>query len=442
LQKLKSGSGPANVLANYYLPFIQTPANIVGFTMERTPGLNLLLTNYRDNLFGKNGVAAKQEAKTKMALGLMLYTAVAGINIGKPFGMSTTGTSPEIGSRFGNRFNKVQVKDTLGIQSGTINFPNGFQINTTGYDPIAMYMRQATDFAAIAQMGFEDNDHGAEDFLNHFTAFLVASGENIASSTFMAGIGKAFNDYQSFERLGPIKGGQKFANQFGSSFVPTIVRQGTKLVSDDQQKLAVSFNDYIFKALNADRVPRKYDLLGDPVENFGFFSERKDDPIRRELFSSGVEIPKVDKKFTLNKNGLSSDLEYTAEELSFLQKRSGEYARDIFSQVMTKDEYKMMSSKQDNIFKQETIKKIFSGAKKAAKADLFFNEENEYPEFIIDNESLDISVKAKGAYENSNEILLKLNTEVRKDFINEITTQNLGQPNKKPDQEYFENNEE
>ena len=96
----------------------------------------------------------------------------------------------------------------------------------------------------------------------------------------------------------------------------------------------------------------------------------------------------------------------------------------------------------NNIFKQQTIEKIFSGAKKAAKADLFFNEENEYPEFIIDNESLDISVKAKGAYENSNEILLKLNTEVRKDFINEITTQNLGQPNKKPDQEYFENNEE
>jgi len=439
LQKLKSRSGPANVLLNYYLPFIQTPANIVGFTMERTPGLNLLLENYRNSLFGKNGVAAAQEAKTKMALGFMLYTAVAGLNIGQPFGMSTTGSSPEIGSRFSNKFNKTQVKDTLGVQSGTINFPNGFQINTTGYDPIAMYMRQATDFAAIAQMGFEDNDQ-AEDYLRNFTAFLISSGENIASSTFMAGVGKAFNDYQSFDRLGAVKGGKKFANQFGSSFVPTIVRQGTKLFSDDQQKLAVSFDDYIFKALNADRVPRKYDLLGDPVENFGFFSQRKDDPIRRELASSGVEIPKVDKKFTYRKKGLSADLEYTAEELSFLQKRSGEYARDIFSQVMTKEEYKLMSSKQDNIFKQQTIEKIFSGAKKAAKADLLFNQENKYPKYILDNEALNITVEAKGAYENSNELLFKAESEIRKDFINQITTQNLGQPNKQSDEEYFENN--
>ena len=439
LQKLKSGSGPANVLANYYLPFIQTPANIVGFTMERTPGLNLLLTNYRDSLFGKNGVAAAQEAKTKMALGFMLYTAVAGLNIKEPFGVSTTGSSPEIGSRFSNKFNKTQVKDTLGIQSGTINFPNGFQINTTGYDPIAMYLRQATDFAAIAQMGFEDNDQ-AEDYLRNFTAFLIASGENIASSTFMAGVGKAFNDYQSFDRLGFVKGSKKFANQFGSSFVPTIARQTTKLFSDDQQKLAVSFDDYIFKALNSNRVPRKYDLLGDPVENFGFFSERKDDPLRRELVSSGVEIPKIDKKFTYRKKGLSADLEYTAEELSFLQKRSGEYARDIFSQVMNKEEYKLMSAKQDNIFKQQTIEKIFSGAKKAAKADLLFNQENKYPKYILDDEALNITVEAKGAYDKSNELLFKAESEIRKDFINQITTQNLGQPNKQADEQYFENN--
>ena len=441
LQKWKSQSGPANVLVNYYLPFIQTPANITGFTIERTPILNLLLENYRNSLFGKNGVAAAQEAKTKMGLGFMLYGAVAGLNVGQPFGISTTGSSPEIGSRFQNKFNKTEIKNTLGIQSGTINFPNGFQMNITGYDPVAMYLRQATDFAAIAQMGFEDNDQ-IEDYLSHFTAFLLATGENISSSTFMAGIGKAFNDYQSFERLGPKKGGQKFANQFGSSFVPTFVRQGTKLFSDDQQKLAVSFDDYIKKALNRNNQPNKYDRLGDPIEKFGFLSKRKEGPLRDELRISGVELDPIGKKFTYRKKGLSADLEYTAEELSFLQKRSGDYAQDIFSQVMAKEEYKLMSTKQDNVFKQQVIEKIFSGAEKAAKADLLFNQDNEYPENILDNEALNITVKAKGAYEKSNELLFKAESEIRKDFINQITTQNLGKPNQKTDEEYFQTIEE
>ena len=107
---------------------------------------------------------------------------------------------------------------------------------------------------------------------------------------------------------------------------------------------------------------------------------------------------------------------------------------------MDKEEYKLMSAKQDNIFKQQTIEKIFSGAKKAAKADLLFNQENKYPKYILDNEALNITVEAKGAYEKSNELLFKAESEIRKDFINQITTQNLGQPNKQTDDQYFENN--
>ena len=37
LQKLKGNVGPANFIANYYLPFIQTPTNVAGFVLERTP---------------------------------------------------------------------------------------------------------------------------------------------------------------------------------------------------------------------------------------------------------------------------------------------------------------------------------------------------------------------------------------------------------------------
>ena len=62
LQKLKTKKtlGPANFLVNYYLPFIQTPTNVVGFALERTPGANLLLRKYREDLLGGNPVLLKK----------------------------------------------------------------------------------------------------------------------------------------------------------------------------------------------------------------------------------------------------------------------------------------------------------------------------------------------------------------------------------------------
>ena len=47
-------------------------------------------------------------------------------------------------------------------------------MNLTGLDPVAMSIRQASDFAAIAQLGFEDNDQ-ASDYLRMFTAFILST---------------------------------------------------------------------------------------------------------------------------------------------------------------------------------------------------------------------------------------------------------------------------
>ena len=422
LQRMKSNSGPANVLFNYYLPFIQTPANIVGFTLERTPGLNaLFLTKYRNDIFGKNGLAAQQEAKTKMALGFLFYTAVAGMNYVKPGGVTTTGTSPELGINYKNkRFGtKSEMEKLLGLQKSTINFPNGFQINITGLDPVAMAFRQASDFSAIAQAGFRDNDQ-VSDFTNYFTAFLLSTGENLASSTFMAGVGKAMNDYQNYEMLGAGKGFERQTKQFASSFVPSIVKQTTKLLSDDQRRLAVEWNEYFKKTWNDQSLNKDYDYLGDEIEHFGFFSTRKEDPIRQEILRSGVEISKVDKGHTFSKNGLSSTVEYKSDELSFLKKRSGEYATVMLDKLFKTEEYN--DPNLDNFVRQYYIKQTFSKARSAAKADLLFNQDEnsdtyiEYPE------------EGLGPFENSNIAIERINSEAKNLLLEEIQTKNLGEP--------------
>ena len=417
LQGMKSNSGPASVFANYYLPFIQTPANIVGFVLERTPGLNgLILRSYRDDIMGRNGMEAAQMAKTKMALGFMFYSAVAGINIAKPFGMSTTGTSPEIGSTFKQKAfgSKSEMEKLLGIQKSTINFPNGFQINTTGYDPIAMAFRQASDFAAIAQLGFKDNDQSA-DFLRMFTSFILSTGENLASSTFMAGVGKAMNDFQNYEMLGASKGFERQSKQFVSSFVPTIVRQTTKLFSDDSQRLAVEWKEYFRKAWNDQDLNKNFDRLGDPIENFGLFSTRKDDPIRQEILNTGVEIKpfKKSKLFDFG-SGITANVEYTSDELSFLKERSGVYAKTLLSEAFNSDEYNDPSL--ENYQKQFYIKNAFSKADRLAYADLTQN---------ADEDSFEGSL---GAYENSADVRVRFNNVATDLGINEIITKSQGVP--------------
>ena len=417
LQRMKSNSGPASVFANYYLPFIQTPANIVGFVLERTPGLNgLILKSYRDDIMGRNGMEAAQMAKTKMALGFMFYSAVAGINIAKPFGMSTTGTSPEVGATFKQkRFgSKSEMEKLLGLQKSTVDFPNGFQLNITGLDPVAMAFRQASDFAAIAQLGFKDNDQAA-DYLRMFTAFILSTGENLASSTFMAGVGKAMNDFQNYEMLGASKGFERQSKQFVSSFVPTIVRQATKVLSDDQQRLAVEWNEYFRKSWNDQSLNKNFDRLGDPIENFGLFSTKKDDPVRQEILNTGTEIKPFKKSNLFDfKQGITANVEYTSDELSFLKERSGAYAKILLNKGFATDEYN--DPNLENYQKQFYIKNAFSKADRLAYADLTQNP---------DEDSFEGSL---GAYENSADVRVRFNNVATDLGINEIITKSQGVP--------------
>jgi hypothetical protein len=231
-----------------------------------------------------------------------------------------------------------------------------------------------------------------------------------------------------------------------SAFVPTGARQVMKLVNEDNNKIAITINEYIQKNLYDASLPKDYDLLGDEIERFGLISFRKEDPIRTEILNTGVELNRVDKQFSYQKDGLSTSIEYTSEELSFLKERSGKYAKSILGQVFLKDEYNDPSL--DNFVKQEYIQKAFTAARAAAKGDLLFlQDENsedftEYPEFIIDDENEGITVGALGAYENSDNLRLRIDTEVRKNFLNEIRTRNQGQPLSQADDQYFQTIEE
>ena len=78
---------------------------------------------------------------------------------------------------------------------------------------------------------------------------------------------------------------------------------------------------------------------------------------------------------TFQKGGLSATVEYTAEEMSFIQKRRGDYAKQGLAELFETDEY---NDAQDNFIKQALIKQVFRNAGSAAYADLMGGGENPY----------------------------------------------------------------
>ena len=319
------------------------------------------------------------------------------------------------------------MKKTLGVGTGTFNIPYGdetirINMSNIAFDPLAMAFKQAADLSEILQMGFADNDQW-QDYLRMLTAFTYSVGENLASSTFMSGVGKAVNDYQSLKQLGAMKGGERIIQgMFTSTFVPSIVKQGGKTIDfiqgENYQKLAVEFDEYFLKTLRYNDLNVQYDYLGDKVENWGAYTFEKKDPIRDELRKTKVEILPVkrSKVFNASKAGLSANVEYTSDELSFLQLRSGEYTKIGLEQLFQKDEY----LENDNFYKQALIKKVVSKARAYAYDDMVGVEFDD----------------SLGAWEKAEETATRLNEEKLKIFEDKVITSNFGQPLEKTFEEY------
>ena len=411
LQSAKSSAGPAQFLFNYYLPFIQTPTNVAGFVMERFPLMNFALKRYREDFFSDNPVL-RQQAKVKMMLGSAFFASVFGMT----YGGYATGTSPELGTEFKMKGSKYAMQKTLGYGKGTINIPYGnttlrINMQNVAFDPLAMAFKQAADLSALMQMGFQDHDQ-MRDFSRILAAFVYSTGENLASSTFLSGVGKFMSDYQTFENLGLEKGTARWGKDVATSFIPSIFKQGGKAIGairdTNYQRIAVEFDEYVAKAFNSSNLSKQYDFLGREIEGFGAYTIEKKDPITDEWLNTRVELTPVRKGKTFNKNGINVKVEYTSEELSFLQKRTGEYNKQDFPTLFESEEYQNA----DNYYKQHLSKGQHSNSKKKALADLL-------------GQDFEGSL---GAFENFEGVGSRIEEKAKEIYEQKVLSKNFGKP--------------
>jgi len=364
-------------ITNYYLPFVQTPTNILTFALERMPVGNLFLRSFRADLAA--GGARADKAIAKMALGTFFYSTFATWGY---YGISS-GTNPTLAVK-----GKTLTQDTLNLKnkSFVIDTADGIkQFSYAGLDPISMMITLASDMGHVAQrIDFSDPDK-RNNYLLAAAELTLAIGENLTDASYMAGVGKFMDDWQRLEGVNYNfkKFLGKWSENYAASFIPTGIRTGSPLnwSGDDYKKIALEFDEYVQKYVYDVNLAPAYDLFGEQIlksTNIPFASrDLKLSPLHAELFRVNPDITPIKRSYKTKVGGIYDvTVPYTSEELSFLQRKSGEYFKDSFGKLLTENtEYNKQDRPDSLAYQKAMILDVLEKSRSSAVKDLLSTPE-------------------------------------------------------------------
>ena len=390
LQKGKSKSGFMSWMANYYLPFIQTPTNIASFAAERTPMLASLASRYQTEIAA--GGARAQMAKARLQLGYMFYTSMATTGY---FSGSLGGSDINIpGATTGG---KRELMKAFGYQPNSIRVPIGedeyAQFNLTGLDPASFMISMAGNSGQAIHLALQS---GADPEALAEAAMLMSYGfgEILSNGTYMQGIGNFQRDLTNLSKWvagdRSNKGLQKWWNRFSASFVPGAFKWVGKNMphlneegsiawfNDDLQKQAVEWNEFLLRNINEENLEYDYNIFGERIEKFGFYSKIKKTDVSRavEEVMPDIRPIKDNIQYTYAK-GLSVQIPLNSEQLRFYKKNAGINFTDIMRNRVFKNP--LWQPDTEEIVKKKLITTALSDARALAK-DQLLNPENGFLE--------------------------------------------------------------
>jgi hypothetical protein len=185
------------------VPFLKTPANVLGYALERTP-LAPLSRDVRENLIGRHGAAAQDMAIARLGLGTAMgagFLSMAGAGM-------ITGGGPK------DPIMKKKLEGT-GWQPYSIYNPvTNSYVSYRRLDPLAMTMGMAADMVDVWSYATEDEQNLLA------TSLALTVYRNLIDKSYMQGVsnvGKALTDMQQ-GRAGAVE--SFLGNLAGSVAVP------------------------------------------------------------------------------------------------------------------------------------------------------------------------------------------------------------------------------
>jgi hypothetical protein len=361
------------------IPFTRTPMNLMLNVVDRTP-LGFIRKSYRDDFFGLNGAERMAQARGQLATGFAL-TMLANKLVAEG---QITGSQGQI--RGEKTTTSKELKD---LKKGTGIIPYSFryydeETDTYKYrqfgrfDPFGAFFGLVVDFhtyrdqldeETLARAGgnlmllLAQQGGGARDYLsggqglgNTISAIGSSVSRNLVSKTYLKGLAdfmEVFTD-DSPDKV------MRYAKSKAGSFIPNIY---TKFINDPFYRDTKDIFDELKKRSGTAEVEFKYDFRGNALRiqgdeqtrlingvfnPFGATSEKKD-PVAKEMFRLGVNLPSmktklrgdVDLTFFVNKEGQTA---YNRQQELLRKVRIGGLSLDQkLQQVITSSGYKQLS---------------------------------------------------------------------------------------------------
>lgn len=348
----------------YVVPFFRTPVNIISYTFDHTPVLNLLRKENVAKL--EAGGAARDEVIAKMATGSVLYTTAVML-----------ADSDMIVGSLGNRPESERLAGEI---------PYSFKVNGEYYafnrtDPIGMFFGLAADFSKL----YKSIPNTEADKLT--AMMMTAISNNLVSKSYLSGVVDIISAFTDSERSGRAwdKVIQKYASSFvpASSLVRTARRETDPVVREVWSAMEAIKNtipglsDELYPLLNVfgEEVKSSGSLGPDALSPIYSSKLRDDDPAVMEIYKNNVDLQRPER--TINISG-APPIHLSHEQHHKYSKRAGELFKERLDKLVASAAYKRLSDNQGDFpgSKATEIRQLWSKVKDQALKELERDDED------------------------------------------------------------------
>lgn len=344
----------------FIFPFRRTPINLMSWSMQYTPGLNLLSGRWRDDFMA--GGERRSQALTRVSMGvglsMMAYSlAEQGLLTG------------------GGLFDEEQNR----TKSGAGRQPYSLKVGDNYYsiarlEPVNKPLMIAADIFEMQKVATDKNDKAKLGLMA-----VALFGNATISMNYMSGISNAMN-----AALEPNRYAESFVEQYASSLVPKIIGQTVSTIDPYSREVngAMDAIQAQLPFIREKLLPRR-DVWGEPVENKKLFSvlpiqmtEESKNKVKTEALRLQIGIADVP-KFITEKGPLrpgERQMEIGSAERNLLREVSGKYAMEILAPVVNSPDWDgrdaMGRPYLPDYAKQEFYRDVIKDQRERAKAEI------------------------------------------------------------------------
>jgi len=332
--------------SQFVIPFVRTPANLVSWAVQHTPGLNILSARWRADF------AAGGESQAK---------AIARVTIGTGIAMTAFAMAEDGILTGGGLFDKEQggAKRAAGWQPYSVQI-NGKFYSFQRIEPVAKVMGIAGDLVDMIKAGKDE-----EDKAKMLSMLVLMFGNATISTTYLSGLAGAVN-----AMVDPVRYGDQFLEGYATSLIPKIVGQTTTLADPYKREV-----DGVMDAIQSqlpyfrEKLMPKRDAWGQPSANDKWFavmpvatSEVSKDKVKTEAVRLEIAMSPAP-KFLIEKGPFKPKdkrIELTAEQRDVFAQVSGKNAMEILAPIVNATDWERIP----DFAKAEVYKRVIEGTRR------------------------------------------------------------------------------